>query len=190
MFRSVRFSVALVVVVTSACSDSARGPSDPAVNASPVLGRLAFEQSCSGCHASNDAFDVKTFGFMDTTIIRRAVKHVDTATARNIVAYIRTIAAPRIEQNVRLFQPKGNVLTSDVDFAIALFGRDAWPDNLTSAGLASIDPRTVQIGVRLPIWSDEKTNLDWMPDFALPSSILDYNGGMAAAAIAGYRAAP
>ncbi|HUQ19312.1 MAG TPA: hypothetical protein VM099_06830, partial [Gemmatimonadaceae bacterium] len=47
-----------------------------------------------------------------------------------------------------------------------------------------------QIGVRLPIWSDEKTNLDWMPDFALPSSILDYNGGMAAAAIAGYRAAP
>lgn len=190
MLRSIRLSLAFVVVVVSACSDSARGPSDPAVNGSPVLGRLAFEQSCAGCHASNDAFDVKTFGFMDTTIIRRAVKHVDTATARNIVAYISTIAAPHIEQTERLFQPRGTVLSSDVDFAIALFGRDAWPDNLTTAGLASIDPRTVQISVRLPIWSDERTNLDWMPDFPLPSSILDYNGGMAAAAIAGYRAAP
>jgi hypothetical protein len=127
---------------------------------------------------------------MDTTIIRRAVKHVDTATARNIVAYVATLSAPHIDESTRLFQPRGAVLNSDVDFAVALFGRDAWPSDLTTAGLQAIDPRTVQIAVKLPIWSDEKTNLDWMPDNELPAGILDYNGGLAAASIAGYRAAP
>src|SRR5438128_3225954 len=48
------------------------------------LGQIAFEQSCSPCHASRDGFDLAMFGFTDTTIIRRAVKHVDTATARRI----------------------------------------------------------------------------------------------------------
>jgi len=190
MSRSAWLSFAFVAVSTAACSDSSRGPNDPALKGDPLLGRLAFEQSCSGCHASRDAFDVKTFGFMDTTIIRRAVRHVDTATARNIVAYIATLSAPHIDEHARLFQPRETVLNSDVDFAIALFGRDAWPSDLTTPGLQAIDPRTVQVAIKLPIWSDEKTNLDWMPDTELPAGILDYNGGLAAASIAGYRASP
>ncbi|HYN80650.1 MAG TPA: hypothetical protein VES88_04050 [Gemmatimonadaceae bacterium] len=154
------------------------------------MGRAAFVQDCSTCHASGDGFDLKTFSFSDTTIIRRAVKHVDTATAHNIVAYIQSIAAPRNDENLRLFQPKGAPLAGDVEFATALFGRDAWPAELTSAELAAIDPRRVQVAIRLPVWSDEGSNTDWMPDFALPAGVLDYSGGLAAGAIAGYRASP
>jgi mono/diheme cytochrome c family protein len=68
---------------------------EPGVTLADVrLGKQAFEQSCSGCHASRDGFDLKVFGFSDTTIVRRAVHHVDTVTARNIVAYIRTLEVP------------------------------------------------------------------------------------------------
>ena len=151
---------------------------------------MAFEQSCSGCHASNDGFDLRTFSFTDTTIIRRAVHHVDSASARNIVAYVRSIDAPRNDEKMRLFQPKATVLNNDIEFASSLFGSDAWPEGLSTAGLVSIDPRTVKIAVKLPVWADESQNLDWMPDFPLPAGVLNYSGGLAAGAIAGYRAAP
>lgn len=191
MNRSPELSFPLVVLLLAACSDASRGPSDPAIpRADVTLGHAAFVQACATCHASGDGFDLRTFSFSDTTIIRRAVKHVDSATARNIVAYIQTVAAPRNNEDLRLFQPKGTPLAGDVEFATALFGRDAWPSDLTTADLAAIDPRTVRVAIKLPIWSDEGTNLDWMPDFPLPAGVLDYNGGLAAGAIAGYRAAP
>jgi hypothetical protein len=191
MYRSAQLSLPLVFVALVGCSDSVHGPVDPATpNGDVVFGRLAFEQSCSECHASRDGFDLKTFGFTDTTIIRRAVKHVDSATARNIVAYIQSLAAPRNDEKLRLFQPKGAPLGGDVEFATALFGRDAWPAELTTAELAAIDPRNVQVAIRLPIWADESSNKDWMPDFPLPASVLDFSGGLVAGAIAGYLAAP
>lgn len=191
MHRSIALSLPLVAVLVAGCSDASKGPLDPAaLNANVSLGRAAFTESCSTCHASGDGFDLKTFGFSDTTIIRRAVMHVDTATARNIVSYIHSLAAPRNDENLRLFQPKGAPLAGDIEFAKALFGRDAWPSELTSAQLAAIDPRRVQIAIKLPIWSDEASNTDWMPDFPLPAGVLDYSGGLAAGAIAGYRAAP
>jgi hypothetical protein len=118
------------------------------------------------------------------------VKHVDSATARNIVAYIQSLNAPPKDEKLRLFQPKGMSLPGDIEFANALFGRDTWPDDLTTTQLAAIDPRTVQVAIRLPIWSDEGSNLDWMPDVPLPAGILDYSGGLVAGAIAGYQAAP
>jgi hypothetical protein len=191
MYRSVRLSLPAGLLLFAGCSDSLRSPVDPASpKVDPIVGRLAFEQSCSGCHASRDGFDIKTFGFTDTTIIRRAVKHVDSATARNIVAYIQSLNAPPKDEKLRLFQPKGAPLPGDIEFANVLFGRDAWPDNLTTAQLAAIDPRTVQVAIRLPIWSDEGSNLDWMPDTPLPEGILNYSGGLVAGAVAGYRAAP
>ncbi len=190
MHRARLLSLPLALVAFTGCSDSLR-PTDAAIpQPDPVFGRMAFEQSCSGCHASHDGFDIRTFGFTDTTIIRRAVKHVDTATARNIVAYIRSISAPQMDEKIRLFQPKGAVLAGDLEFATALFGSDAWPADLTTAQLAAIDPRNVQVAIRLPVWADEVANTDWMPDSPLPAAILDYSGGLAAAAVAGYRAAP
>ena len=191
MSAPVRFSLTLALFCAAACSDSPRGPLDPATSTiDPALGRVAFEQQCSGCHASRDGFDLKTFSFGDTTIIRRAVKHVDSSTARNIAAHIGSLFAPHNDRNLRLFQPRGAPLASDIEFATALFGRDAWPAEMTSAQLVTIDPRYVQIAIRLPVWSDEKSNTDWMPDFPLPPGVLNYSGGLAAGAIAGYRAVP
>ena len=181
----------ITLIVLTACSPSPsepRMPEAPAPN--PALGRIAFENECGSCHASRDGFDLAVFGFSDTTILRRAVAHVDTATAHDIIAYIHRIQAPRREEEMRLFQPRGTPLAGDLEFATALFGRDAWPTELTSAGLLAIDPRMVQIAARLPIWSDEASNLDWMPDSPLPAGILEYAGSAAAGAIAGYRAAP
>ncbi len=191
-----RFLAALVVGAVAGC-DSANPPSDPgSEQPGPVsrpdaaLGRVAFENECSTCHASRDGYDLHTFGFSDTTIIRRAVAHVDSATALNIVAYIHTVQSLHLDQTTNLFQPGGSTVTGDVEFATGLFGRDEWPTGLTTAQLLAIDPRTVRVAIRLPIWSDEGNNLDWMPDQPLPGGILDYQGGLPAAAIAGYRAFP
>lgn len=191
MYRPARFRSAALLFIVAACSDSPGDPLDPVgVTANPVFGKLAFEQSCAGCHASQDGFDLRTFGFADTTIVRRAVKHVDTATARNIAAYVHTLNAPQTPRNLRLFQPGGEPLPGDLEFGIALFGRDAWPDDMTTAQLASINTRNLKVAIKLPVWSQEGSNLDWMPDSGLPSGVLDYSGGMARAAIAGYHAAP
>jgi hypothetical protein len=190
MMSATRLVPALLgLAILAGCSDS-NAVDSATIKPDPAAGQFAFEQSCSTCHSSHDGFDVKTFGFSDTTIVRRAVKHVDSATARSIAAYIRGLNAPQIDQSVRLFQPRGAALTSDVDFANALFGQDAWPANLTTAQLAAIDPRNVQVAIQLPRWADENSNMDWMPDNPLPAGILNYSGSAAAAAIAGYDAAP
>jgi hypothetical protein len=179
----------LALLVAAGCStESTLGPVEGPPSAQ--LGRTAFSRECAQCHSAADGFDLAFFSFTDTTIIRRAVKHVDTATARNIVAYIRSLAVPHASEGLRLFQPGNAVLGSDIEFAVTLFGQDLWPAGLTSAALKAIDPRQVRVALRLPVWSDESSNLDWMPDVALPAAILDHGGRQAEAAIAGYRAAP
>ena len=155
-----------------------------------VRGATAFVNACSSCHASGDGYDLAYFGFTDTTIVRRAVRHVDTLTAYDIVAHIHALKVAPLNPQVRPFQPGGVVLASDLDFANALFGSDHWPAGLTTAQLRAIDPRLVRVAVPTPQWADEEANLDWMPDSALPLGILDDQGEAARAAIAGYRAAP
>lgn len=161
---------------------------EPAVN--PLLGRIAFERSCAGCHASQDGFDLRTFGFTQTTIVRRAVHHVDSVTARDIAAHIRTIPGRVHDEKTPLFQPGVAAVENDVEFSMALFGQDGWPSELTSAQLATIDPRSVEVAIRLPVWSDESSNMDWMPDAPLPTTVLEFSGGAAASAMEAYRATP
>lgn len=179
----------LAAALLTACT--ANDSTSPAQRRGDALrGSAAFAQACAGCHASGDGYDLAYFNFTDTTIIRRAVRHVDTLTAYDIVAHIRSLAVQPATPTTHLFQPGGAVLASDVDFAVQLFGADAWPTGLTTAALAAIDPRTVRVAVPVPIWSDEVTNMDWMPDSVLTTAILDDDGGAARGAIAGYRAAP
>lgn len=182
--------VLMFASLAAACSDDPTGVDVPVFVADAAQGRLAFVDSCSGCHASGDGLDLSFFGFSDTTIVRRAVAHVDTATALNIVAHIRTLGEPVVHRDDRIFQPGGGMVSSDVAFAERLFGHDAWPAGLTTGQLAAIDPRDVRMAVPMPVWSDEERNIDWMPDEALPDAILDFAGSAARGAIAGYRAAP
>jgi hypothetical protein len=189
--RITRERAALIVAVFLAPSCDSSYPTEignPAGDA--VRGQFAFIDSCAGCHASNDGLDLATFRFTDTTIIRRAVKHVDTTTARDIVAHIRTLHPQELNEETRLFQPGGGLLTSDVDFATNLFGADAFPAAMTTAGMLALNPRQIAVAVKLPVWSDEKANLDWMPDDPLPAAILDDQGSFARGAIAGYHGAP
>ena len=82
---------------------------------------LAFEGECGTCHASRDGFDLAHFGYSDTTVLRRAHGHVDTTTALDIVAHVRSLAVPRENRDLRIFQPGGEVLSSDLEFATRLF---------------------------------------------------------------------
>lgn len=183
-----RFFVLAAVLAASACvDDDATNPSRH--SGDPMRGRFAFVQDCSTCHASNDGMDLATFRFSDTTIIRRAVAHVDTATALDIVAHIRTLSAKPLTRETRIFQPGEYTVAGDVEFAFHLFGSDAWPE-ISTAALRMIDPRKVRIAIQMPAWSDERSNLDWMPDMPVPAAILDDQGSLARAAVAGYQAAP
>lgn len=184
------YSCFVVVIALAACDGAPSEPHDTFEPANAALGRAAFSASCASCHAAEDGLDLAFFGFSDSTIVRRALAHVDLKTARHIVAHVRTLPAGAAGRHTRLFQPGGVVLASDVEFATNLFGNDAWPPSLTAAELRTIDPSRVAIAVPMPLWSDEQENLDWMPDRPLPRGILSYKGGSAAKALEAYRASP
>ncbi|MBI4540195.1 MAG: hypothetical protein HY704_11875 [Gemmatimonadetes bacterium] len=188
--RSV-WPLAFAALALAACDITE--PLDEAAGRRPpdaLRGQAAFVASCSGCHASGDGLDLAYFRFTDTTVVRRAVAHVDTATALDIVAYIHTLDVRPANRDVRLFQPGGSVLASDVAFAHELFGGDRWAADLTTERLQAIDPLHVKVAVPFPLWSIEKQNVDWMPDDSLPRAILDDQGALVRGSIGAYRAAP
>jgi hypothetical protein len=160
------------------------------------VGQLAFQRECSTCHAARDGFDLALFGYADTTIVRRAVKHVDSATARLISGYIRSLSTPRLPENTLLFQPGQTVIaggmnaTGDLNFAVTIFGSDEWPASYTRNAVLALDPKQVRIALPLLPWSDETSTLEWMPKDALPPAILSFNGNAVANALAAYYANP
>jgi hypothetical protein len=176
-----------------ACSpDTVTAPPgiEPPIRGNAIEGRIAFEAECASCHAARDGLDLAFFGFPDTTIIRRAVAHVDSSTAHDIVAHIATIRVAPTSREFRLFQPGGMQAAGDVDFAVRLFGSDAWPVQLTSEALEAVDPRDVAIALPMPLWSFEFSNLDWMPGTPIDDALLDHptEVGVARAHLASYYA--
>ena len=182
-----RFAWPAALVVLAACDALTEPTSDAGLSAAAVRGQQAFARDCGTCHASFDAADLAFFNFTDTTIIRRALAHVDLATAQDIVAFVHTRLGPRASRNLRLFQPGDVVLGDDLAFATALFGVNQWPADLTTARLAAIDPSHVRAAVALPLWSHETSNVDWMPDRPLPDVLLDDQNGRARTMLASYR---
>ena len=156
--------------------------------ASPTLGHVAFLAECASCHASRDGFDLAFFSFPDSTIIRRALGHVDNTTAFDIAAYINSLEVAPVGRFEQSFQPGGVELTSDVEFATILFGSDAWPSELTTAELLAIDPREVPVALAFPRWSFEESNLDWMPDDPFPEGLLRHSDDRAGGALRRYQA--
>jgi hypothetical protein len=182
----------LVLAVVGCEGDSPSGTSvdpDPSVG-NATLGATAFVESCAECHSSRDAFDLAFFSFPDSTIIRRAVFHVDSATAHDIATHVRGLHMETIGRGTRVFQPGSRMVAGDVAFATALFGADEWPTDLTTAGLLAIDPLKVSVAVPMPLWSDEATNRDWMPDQPLSAQVMEHSGGAVEDALAAYYANP
>ncbi|HET9274967.1 MAG TPA: hypothetical protein VFN96_02730 [Gemmatimonadales bacterium] len=184
----------LLLALAAACgsADGSGGtPTQPPPAPSPdvTLGRTAFLQECASCHNSHDGFDLAFFSYPDTAIIRRAVKHVNQATAQNIATYIGWLSTPHVPRSTRVFQPKGTVLSGDVQFATALFGQDIWP-TMSTAQLKAINPVDVAVPLSLPPWSDEASNVDWLAEDPPPAGFMGAAGGRATAAVAAYHAAP
>ena len=188
--------LAAVLVGCGGSADTGIGPQPPGPPPPPpppssdvTAGRIAVDTACGSCHTARDGFDLSFFSYTDTTIIRRAVKHVDTTTAHQIVAYIQSLSTPHVNEKINLFQPGGRLLATDGQLGVTLFGQDAWP-TLTTSQLLAIDPLTTPIALALPIWSDEASNLDWLADTAPSAGILAYDGNRAGNAVAAYDAAP
>lgn len=181
--RAFNLAVVLSLTLAAACEtpsevqilDEEDGAT--ARTASSILGRIAFLDECASCHASRDGFDLAFFSFPDSTIIRRAVAHVDTLTAFDITAYINSLNTEHVDRHAQSFQPGGYEVMGDLAFAQNLFGADEWPGDLTSDELAAIDPLDVPVAFSFPRWSFEGNNLDWMPDTPLPEPILDFGEG-------------
>ncbi len=174
--RFVPFALA-TVLVSFACSpdgSTTAPPPQPPLRGDAVAGRLAFDLECSSCHADGDGIDLAFFAFPDSTIVRRAVAHVDTATAQDIVAHVATLRVLPTSRDFRLFQPGGGTTAGDALFAAELFGANRWPADLTAEELAAIDPLDVRIALEFPLWSFEFSNLDWMPERPIAAAILDY----------------
>ena len=160
------------IIAVSACADSSTEPQPSPTLTHASAGQLAFVDSCSSCHASGDGYDLAYFQFADTTIMRRALTHVDSATAHTIVSYLQSLKTRNADAVTPLLQPGDLVLSSDSAFAVNLFGRDEWPLDLTETQLLSIDPRRVSIPFRMPTWSDENSEYDWMPERPVSESLL------------------
>ncbi len=140
-------------------------------DASARRGAEVFRAECASCHVAGDGFDLAHFGFPDSTILRRAVFHVSQQEAEDIVAHIERIPADAVGRSTPPFETER--AADDVDFAVRLFGEDAWPAGVGEEELRAIDPSRIAAAVDLPLWSDESSNLDWMPDRPLPQAVLD-----------------
>lgn len=156
----------------------------------PIAGRAAFVTSCAGCHMSRDGWDLAYFGFADSTIVRRALKHVPLQTARDIAAHIRTLQVAPVGRLARPFQPGGTQLADDRAFALQIFGADDWPAEMDAVRLRAFDPRAIPVGLDMPMWSKESSDLDWMPNDSLPGDLLDAQGGAPRYALEAYYADP
>ena len=200
--------VGLLAVASTSCDDAVGTLAPPPGGFDPLLGLGAFEHTCAECHASRDGADLAMFAMPDSAIVRRAVFHVDSTTALHIAAHIRSLSLPTLGRTARILQPGGRLLAGgpvqvgdlmpgpggeaegDLAFALELMGRDAWPAAWTAASLRQVDPLGVAVALPMPLWSEEGSNLDWMPGAPLPDGVLDWRDGMVRERLGAYYANP
>lgn len=180
---------ALALVCYAACADADSTGTTPRVG-DPALGAAAFTTSCAPCHASGDGFDLAFFGFADSVIVRRAVAHVDSATGRDIAAWIRTLGSAESSSATPPFQPAGTLAPDDQEFWSATIGAAGWPNGLTVDALRTLDLRDLALPLAFPRWSSEADESDWMPENPLPPAVAFGRGGALQQALQAYRASP
>lgn len=180
-----------VLFLAAACGgDGSVTAPEVAERGEAAAGRAAFLANCASCHASRDGFDLAYFGFPESDVIRRAVGHVDDATARDIAAWIDTLDVEPRGRAHRLFQPAGRLVSDDLQLWRDVFGTPNWPDDLTPASLAAIDLRDVAVPLGFPLWSSESDESDWLPEHPLPAADLAADGGALGVSLDAYYAGP
>jgi hypothetical protein len=182
---SVKDSARITVIDTTALGE---------VEGDSARGRVAWLNSCQECHTHDRPIDMELFNF--TSVIRRAMNHVDTLTALDIVADIARLGAggPLTPTTV-IYQPgsPATAVASDTAFAVALWGADEWRSSLTRDSLLAVHIKDVRIPITLPLWSDESSAYDWIPGTGpftgqIPAGVL--NSALVQNAYATYRANP
>ena len=154
-------------------------------------GEALWSAQCASCHTSKQGRDLAHFGFTDTTIIRRALAHVNATDAWDILAHIRSLPrADTMTPSRRPFQPGNVVLANDLEFGVNLFGSDQWPASLTRAQLLAQDPTRIAIALPLPMWSDEASVYDWLPGNSVSGKLPAGVQAAAQAVINQYEAQP
>lgn len=154
--------------------------------ADPARGLAAFRTACAQCHVRSDGWDLAHFGYSDATIVRRALGHVDEASACSIVAWVRGLDVPRKGRHHRPFRPGCAVAGSDEAFGRQLFPGDRWPSDMTREQLLALRPRELPVALPMLPWSDEASRTDWMPEQPLPEALLAERDGALGAAIDAY----
>ena len=140
LVRTASFLFASLAVI--ACDSSKPTSVDATPAASIARGSAAFLTACASCHASRDGFDLAFFGFPDSVIVRRALKHVSRATGEDIAAYIRSLPVSPGGEQYRLFQPANVAATSDGTHAIyvgSMWATGLWREKM-SITLAKLPP--------------------------------------------------
>lgn len=155
-------------------------------------GRLAYLASCQKCHGADIATDLELFNY--NSVVRRAMAHVDTLTALDILAHVATLGpGGPLDSLTQLFQPgtPATKTASDIEFQTLLTGgTDEWPTRWTRDTLLAKHPRQVRIPIDLPRWSNETSRYDWLPftqfEIGLPTGVA--NATIVKNAFATYRA--
>lgn len=155
-----------------------------------AAGRSAWAAECAPCHTARDGFDIARFGFADADIVRRALGHVDESTAHQIVAFIRSLDITPTVPASAPFQPGGDTVADDAIFWRTVFGTDGWPAGLTPGQLNAIVVRTLRVPLRMPLWSVEGADTDWLSNVRLAPELLDHAGGGLRDALESFHVAP
>lgn len=179
------------LLLVTACSDRPTGSDEPTagVDAAVIRGRVAFLSKCTRCH-NGDGQDLAFFDFPDSAITRRALAHVDLATAEDINIYIATLRTTPRPREARLFQPGDVVLSNDAGFGAALFANGVIPVSLTAEQVRALDRLSVRVAIPLPRWSVEGANTDWLPDVPISAAVLADQNLLPSRMLDAYRATP
>lgn len=161
---------------------SPRAQVTPSFEGNPLEGKRLVESVCADCHAATDGWDLAAFEFPDTTIHRRGTDHVTEQEVQDIIRFIESKdeglpeGVGNEESDLPPFQPGGEVLGSDKEFAMELFGQDQWPEDLTEEELLSVNPRELPVPLEMPRWSVEKNDQDWIAERPLPEHVRTESG--------------
>ena len=148
--------------------------------------------SCMSCHVSKDGYDIALFNnidsipFMNRTF-HRALKHVSTQDAINVMNYIKSLTKGTVTPRnsiKNVYQPGAEVVTEGQFAASIGLNNSAY----TLTQINSWDFTQIKVPITLPSWIDTASINDIMPD--KPLQLLKNNNTNVKAAYTQYLNSP
>lgn len=127
--------------------------------------------ACMNCHVSKDGYDIALFNNVDSIpfmnrVFHRALKHVSTEDAINVMNYIKSLTkngvTPRNTTKI-VYQP-GNEIVTETQFANSIGLTNS---SYTLNQIAAWDFTQIKVPITLPSWVDTSTLNDILPEKSL-----------------------